>query len=243
MVGKGFLEGGSRSSIIILKRLSNPMAKCLKILFCNYEYPPIGGGGGVINAQIAQELAKVHEVTVLTSQGFNLPLESNENRVRVVRAPVYFRRKERAANMISMAAFLPAGVHRGLKLLKETRFDVINTHFVLPTGPVGDIMSHKAKIPNVLSLHGGDLFDPSKWTSPHRNFLLRFWIKKLLRSADTVVGQSSNTLENMRRYYTPEIKGIQIPLGILRPKTEAASRRAFGIDEDEMVLVTVGRVI
>jgi len=36
----------------------------MRILFCNYEYPPLGGGGGVINKQIAEELAKKHTVDV-----------------------------------------------------------------------------------------------------------------------------------------------------------------------------------
>ena len=39
----------------------------MRILFCNYEYPPLGGGGGVINAHLAEELARRHEVSVLTS--------------------------------------------------------------------------------------------------------------------------------------------------------------------------------
>ena len=30
----------------------------MKILFCNFEYPPLGGGGGVVNAMLAEELAK-----------------------------------------------------------------------------------------------------------------------------------------------------------------------------------------
>ena len=26
----------------------------MKILFCNYEYPPVGGGGGVVMAALAR---------------------------------------------------------------------------------------------------------------------------------------------------------------------------------------------
>ena len=215
----------------------------MRILFCNFEYPPLGGGGGVINALLAQEMAKRHDVTVLTSQGFGLPAERMENGVKVVRVPVYFRRQAAAANLGSMLMFLPMGIKAGKKLLSTQRYDVINTHFVLPTGPVGDALARFAGIPNVLSLHGGDLYDPSKVTSPHRHPLLRTWVRRLLRRADVVVGQSSNTLQNMRRYYTSEIAGARIPLGIQRPKRETASRQTYGLKEDEVLLVTVGRLV
>jgi len=216
----------------------------MRILFCNYEYPPLGGGGGVINALIAQELAKHHEVTVLTSQGLGLPRERIEDGVKVVRAPVFFRKQEAVANLHSMLAFIPMGIKTGHRLLKSNHYDVINTHFVLPTGPVGDALASMGKIPNVLSLHGGDLYDPSKSLSPHRHPLLRSWIRWLLRRADVVVGQSRNTLENMRRFYTPEIGGCRIPLAIQEPRVkEPASRERYGFDEDDILLVTVGRLV
>lgn len=215
----------------------------MNILFCNYEYPPLGGGGGVVNAQVAQELAKRHKVTVLTSQGLGLQRESIENGVRVVRVPVFFRTQEAIANLHSMVAFIPMGIEAGLKLLKVNRFDVINTHFVLPSGPVGDFLAHRAGIPNVLSLHGGDLYDPSKFSSPHRDPVLRLWIRWLLRRADQVVGQSLNTLSNMRQFYTPEIQGVRIPLGINRPCFENVTRREYGFVDDEILLVTVGRLV
>jgi glycosyltransferase involved in cell wall biosynthesis len=215
----------------------------MKILFCNYEYPPLGGGGGVVNAMLAEELAKNHQVTVLTSQGLDLPRESVVNRVRVIRVPVFFRKHQAAANLHSLLAFMPAGIGFGRKLLQDTRFDIINTHFVMPTGPVGDALASSAGIPNVLTLHGGDLYDPSKFTSPHRHPYLRVWIRWLIRKAEVVVGQSQNTLNNMRRYYTPEIEGIRIPLGIRRPDFGVASRSGYGFKEDDFLLVTVGRLI
>jgi L-malate glycosyltransferase len=215
----------------------------VRILFCNYEYPPMGGGGGVVNALLAQELGKRHDVTVLTSQGLDLPPERIEGGVRVVRTPVFFRKQEAVANLFSMLAFLPMGVRTGRRLLRAGRYDVINTHFVLPTGPVGDALARFADVPNILSLHGGDLYDPSKWLSPYRHPYLRAWVRRLLRRADLVVGQSRNTLENMRRFYTPEIQGVQIPLGIRRPQAGAALRSHYGCQESDVLLVTVGRLV
>ena len=212
-------------------------------MFCNFEYPPLGGGGGVANALLAEELSKRHDVTVLTSRGLGAPAEAIENGVRVIRVPVFFRRQQAAANLLSMFAYLPMGSMVGRKLLGRESYDVINTHFVLPTGPVGDALARYARIPHVVSVHGGDVYDPSKWTSPHRHALLRFWIRRLLRRAACVVGQSRNTLENMRRYYAPEIEGVRIPLGIKRPEIGTGSRAHYGFAQDDVLLATVGRLV
>lgn len=215
----------------------------MRILFCNYEYPPLGGGGGVVNAMLAEELAKRHPVTILTSQAQGLPRESVENDVRVVRVPVLGRRKKSVASMVSMLCYVLFAPRVGRKLLQTSPQDVINTHFVLPSGPVGNRLSRAHGLPNVLSVHGGDLYDPSKFMSPHRHVVLRSWIRSLVRKADSVVGQSNNTLDNLRQFYTPEAQGALIPLGIKRPPAGEAAREKYGIGPDEVVLVTLGRII
>jgi glycosyltransferase involved in cell wall biosynthesis len=216
----------------------------MRILFCNYEYPPLGGGGGIITALLAERLSKLnHEVTVLTSHMRGLKVEHYENGVNIVRVPVLFRNHEATASLLSMLTFIPLSIKVGKKLLRTNQYDIINTHFVLPSGPVGDVLSRYGSIPNVLSVHGGDLYDPRKFFSPHRHPLVRAWIRRLLRRADAVVGQSTNTLENMRRFYTPEIGGIRIPLGIKIPDVVPASRVQYGFGEDEVLLVTIGRFV
>ena len=88
----------------------------MRILFCNYEYPPLGGGGGVVMAALARQLARRHEVTVLTSRAGELAAEADDQGVRVVRVPVFFRRQLAVANFPSMLAYLPSGFVRGLSL-------------------------------------------------------------------------------------------------------------------------------
>ena len=215
----------------------------MRILFCNFEYPPLGGGGGVINALLAQELAKRHDVTVLSSGGLDLPFESIEEGVQVIRAPVYFRKQQAVANLRSMLTFIPNGIRIGKQVLKQHHYDVINTHFVLPTGPVGNALAGFAGIPNVLTVHGGDLYDPTKSLSPHLHLLLRMWVKYLLKHADLVVGQSKDTLNNMQRFYAPKMVGLRIPLGIKPPDTHIASRKFYGFGNDDILLVTVGRLV
>ncbi|HEX6998125.1 MAG TPA: glycosyltransferase family 4 protein [Gammaproteobacteria bacterium] len=215
----------------------------MRILFCNYEYPPLGGGGGVVNAALARELARTHDVTVLTSQAFDLPRRSLEDGVRILRVPVWFRRREAAANLPSMAAYVVNAMRLGRDLVRAERFDIVNTHFALPTGPAGQHLARFAGLPNVLSVHGGDLYDPSKKHSPHRHAWLRACVRRLALAADAVVAQSRNTLDNLHRYYAPEVDAEIIPLGIERPPPVAPRRGDHGLDDADRVLVTVGRLV
>jgi L-malate glycosyltransferase len=215
----------------------------VRILFVNYEYPPLGGGGGVVNAWLAEELAKRHEVTVLTSGAFDLREHETVRGVEIVRSRTWFRREMAVASMPAMATFILGGTRAGRKLVVEREFDIINTHFALPTGPVGDALARRRQIPNVLSVHGGDLYDPSKWMSPHRHAALRALVRRIVRSADAVVGQSRNTNDNLRRYYDPELEPKLIPLGMPCPPAPAHDRKALGLAPDELVMVTIGRLV
>lgn len=220
------------------------ITNAVRILFCNYEYPPLGGGGGVVMAALARELAKRHEVTVLTSRAVDLPSRSEDAGVRIHRVPVFFRKQLATANFASMLAYLPTGSIRGLTMRPGASFDVINTHFVVPTGPVGQLLSTVGRIPNVLSVHGGDLFDPSKSMSPHRHWWLRAPIASLLRSATAVVGQSKDTNRHVSEIYGVKRDVGLIPLGIERPpQPDDGSRAYFGVPEDAFVMVTIGRQV
>jgi glycosyltransferase involved in cell wall biosynthesis len=195
-------------------------------------------------AAMARALAERHDVTVLTSRAAGLPSEGMDANVKVVRVPVFFRRHLAVANLPSMAAYLPMGLLRGLKLGRKRRFDIINTHFAVPTGPLGDWLSGRLGIPNVLSVHGGDLYDPSKKSSPHRHAFLRRAVAQLLRRADSVVAQSRDTARNVGQIYGVDRKVDLIPLGIDRPPQNIRAQRSdFGLPEDAFVLVTAGRVV
>lgn len=193
---------------------------------------------------LARELARRHEVTVLTSQALDLERQSDDGGVRVLRAPVFFRNQLAVANFPSMLAYLPSAILRALSLRRSSAFDVINTHFVVPSGPVGQVLARVFNAPNVLSVHGGDLFDPSKRSSPHRHAWLRGPIRHMLNAADAVVGQSRDTVRHVEQIYGVHRPVELIPLGIDRPqKVAGAGRAQFGIPDDAFVMVTIGRIV
>lgn len=215
----------------------------MKILTFNYEYPPLGGGGGVVHASIAEELAKRHRVCVITSAWRDLPPHEIRNGVEIHRVPVLGRKDISAASLTSMLSYPPSAWLRAFGLLRAERFDLINSHFAVPTGPGSLLPAKVAGLPHVLSLHGGDIYDPSKKLSPHRLPLVRLAVTWALRRSDAVVAQSMNTRQNTYRYYRYRGPIEVIPLGIKQPAADPASRGQLNLPERVFLAVTVGRLV
>lgn len=215
----------------------------MRILAFNYEYPPLGGGGGVVFQAMYDELAKRHDVTIVTSGHGELPRIESRDGQEVHRVPVLGRDKLATASFSSMLSYVPASWRCGKRLLSEDRFDIINTHFAVPTGPAPQVLSEYFRVPNVLSLHGGDIYDPSKKMSPHRVPLVRAVVRRLIARATRVVAQSNDTRDNARAYYRAQRLIDVIPLGIKTPAPPLRDRAAVGIEPDRFVLITIGRIV
>lgn len=224
--------------------IKTPNRKNLNILVFNYEYPPIGGGGGVICKDISEEIAaEGNNITVITSEFEGLKKNEVLNGVRLIRVPVFFRGKQNTASLPSMLSYVPAAISKAKKLLKSEKFDIINTHFAIPTGPAGNTISKKFNIPNILSIHGGDIFDPSKSLSPHKTFGLKQTVKRMLLKADRVVAQSSDTKKNAANYYDVKRNIDIIPLGIKPNIFSKKSKEELGLSKNKNTFVTVGRLV
>ncbi len=145
----------------------------MRILVINYEYPPIGGGGGFVTRDIVEHMVtKGAKVTVLTSGYKGLNKRENINGVDVIRVPVLLRNKREVASLMSMVSYIPSSIIKALFSGARGTYDIINTHFAVPSGPAGQILARAFRIPNVLSIHGGDIFNPDYYCSPHRTPIL-----------------------------------------------------------------------
>ncbi len=215
----------------------------MNILMFNYEYPPLGGGGGVVHELIAEELAGRHRVTVVTSAGPGLAEVEERGGVRILRIPVWGRSERAVASLPSMLTFPPSAWLAGRSLLARERFDLVNAHFAVPTGPGSLPLARLGGVPHVLSIHGGDIFDPSKRSSPHRVAPLRWAVKQLLMRSDRVVAQSTDTREKALHYYSPHRDIDVIPLGIRVPDVPRVPRADIGVPESVFLAVTVGRLV
>ena len=216
----------------------------MRILVVNYEYPPIGGGGGFVTRDIFEYIvSRGHHVTLITSKYSNLKNKEVINGVNIHRVSVLFRHKIETASTASMLSYVPSTILNALHNYHKNAFDIVNTHFAIPSGPAGYCIAKFLRIPNVLSIHGGDIYDPSKSLSPHKIPLLSFAVEFVLNNADCVVAQSQNTKNNTYKYYKFNDKIEIIPLGIKKPVFYKKIRIDFGFNSDDFLICSIGRLV
>ncbi len=216
----------------------------MRILVLNYEFPPVGGGGGVACYQLAMQFIKRgHDVDYLTSLFDGQKRFEIVDRINIYRVPIIGREKIHDAPLISLISFPFTSILKGLSLCNKRNYDVINAHFVVPSGISAILLSKIFRIPLIISIHGGDIYDPSKTLSPHKSFFLRYLIKRLLDNSDLVVAQSSNTFENARKYYKTKKDINIIPLGFKPLEFAKLERKELGFSDNDFIMISIGRII
>ena len=129
----------------------------MKILMINYEFPPLGGGGGKASYHIAKYLNSWgHEVHILTSKFRGYPEFEIIDCIKIHRVPVK-RNSVDICTIFEMLTFVIGGVIYGLKLVKEIKPDIMHVFFGIPSGPVAWVFKRIFKIPYITSLRGSDV--------------------------------------------------------------------------------------
>lgn len=184
----------------------------MKILVLNYEFPPIGGGGGRASADLAREMTRRgHEVRVITSAFPGLARVANIEGYRVIRVPAG-RRSRSQASFGSMLAYIIAALLPALSACMRWKADVIHVHFAVPTGAVAFLISSLTGVPYLMTIHLGDVPGgvPEK-TARWFRFVYPF-TPVIWRSASAVVAVSEYTRRLALEQY--DVPVLVVPNGI-----------------------------
>jgi glycosyltransferase involved in cell wall biosynthesis len=101
------------------------------------------------------------------------------------------------------------------KHLKESKYDVCHTHFLIPSGILAYYVHKKYNIPYVITAHGSDVpgYNPDRFKFLH--LFTRGTLKKICLNAAKVVPFSNFLLELINNNIVPiKDKGLVIPNGV-----------------------------
>ena len=148
--------------------------------------------------------------------------------------------RDRPSNKAKLPMLVAAEWGAVLRRIRARRYDLVNSHWILPQGFVGALTARPMHVPHVITVHGGDIF-------ALRGGLMRAFKRYALHRADTVTVNSSVTrkavLETAPRTDPIEV----IPMGVSLDAapdpaavTEVRERHRRG---DGPLLAFVGRVV
>ena len=124
---------------------------------------------------------------------------------------------------------------------KGLTFDCIHCHFSYSSGYVGMKLKEKLKIPLIVTVHGFDIYD-----LPFRD---QFWQKRItaiLKKADRIITVSKKNVECIDKLNISTPVTV-IPNGyhpnIFFPINKKEAREKLNLDQDKIILVSVGNLI
>ncbi|HOZ30760.1 MAG TPA: glycosyltransferase family 4 protein [Bacteroidales bacterium] len=169
----------------------------MRLLILNYEYPPLGGGAGVITQNIAEGLAsRRHQISVITTWYEGEPEEITSGNLRIIRLKSK-RKKLFQSNPVEMLSWMFAAKKFLNKHLLTEKYDLCFANFSLPGGEVAYSIKLKYKIPYVLMSHGHDIpwFMPEEMMWYHA--FTYHWIHTICLQSERNYVQSEDMKKNI----------------------------------------------
>lgn len=172
----------------------------MNLLVLNYEYPPIGGGGGIICKAISEGLAGCgHRITLITTWLNGLPETEKNGEIKIIRLKSLRKNNYRSNPVEMMSWIIKSRKYLG-QLCGAEHFDICFAHFVMPGGETARYLKQKFGIPYVVMSHGHDV----PWVRPASLFLyhalLYFRLKRICSLSSVNFVQTREMKLNIDRF-------------------------------------------
>lgn len=187
-----------------------------KILFFNYEYPPLGGGAANATKYILQEYAQCDDITVdlvTSSVGRKYHSEQIGKNITIHFLPI--GKKEGQLNYQTkwqLITYTWRAYFFARKLLRERSYDLTHSFFGVPCGVISYLIKKKYKVPYIVSLRGADVPGYSERFTNLYSILTPI-IHRVWREAKYVVTNSKG-LTDLAQHSAPHQKFLQIANGV-----------------------------
>jgi glycosyltransferase involved in cell wall biosynthesis len=209
----------------------------MRLLFVNYEFPPVGGGAAYASLATARELVVMgHQVDFLTSATPGAQKDEEIDGIRVFRVRCH-RRSVHDIGLLGALSFLAFAVPRLRALAKHNRYDACHYYFGLPTGVLSCVPGAHRASPYIISLRGSDVPGYSPDLRTLHYFMLPI-TRRIWRRAHRVIANS----QDLRRLAAASVPGLPVDVilnGAKMPETLPRDVR----QRPEGRILTVSRLI
>lgn len=170
----------------------------MKILFFNYEYPPLGGGAANATYYLMQEFSKIPEIEidlVTSSPHEKYELEKVGENIKIHKLPIGKNGKNiHYQSQKELLIYAKEAYSFAKKLLKKKEYDLSHSFFAVPCGFLSCLLKHQNKLPYIVSLRGSDVPGYSERFSLIY-FPLTPIIKHIWKKADFTIANSQGLKE------------------------------------------------
>ncbi|MFN0070869.1 MAG: glycosyltransferase family 4 protein [Chloroflexota bacterium] len=200
----------------------------VRILMLNYEFPPLGAGGSTSSYHLARTLVELgNEVDVITMNLAGIPRQEVMEGIRVMRVPSLRSRRE-VCHTHEMATYVLSGTLFAAAQIRRRSYDVVNSHFIFPTGPIAYMLRRLGGPRYVMTARGSDVpgHNPNRFRFDHQ-LLLPAW-RHIVRDADGVVAVSHDLAARIREHAGCDV--TVIPNGCSPIALGGASQEQLGLE-------------
>lgn len=168
--------------------------KKINVLMVNYEFPPIGGGGGTTTRFLAKYLARLGvKVEILTAKPGNQDFFDHPDGFRL-----YYvgpkKTKLTTTHIPELARFILTTIFHGKTVIKTVKPDLIHCFFTLPSGCFGLYCNKRFDIPYITSTLGADVpgFNIGDWRLNVYHWFTQLLSKDIWNNSSYIVANSSS---------------------------------------------------